>query len=150
MKMPGFHAVAMWFFIAGFACANSGLAPTLSIIFSDRPDWSVCGEDLCLCVKPTPTTPSCPLCEYGEGEATCIGSEEQLPDTPPKRVPKNPHADAITQAGQIGSASAFIALVLGHARSQTRANESSVARFAEPDAHRSQNQPDIPAPPPRS
>jgi hypothetical protein len=150
MKFARFHAVAMWFFIAGFVCANSGWAPVLSIIASDRPDWSVCGEDLCLCVKPTPDKPFCPLCITGDEESTCSGSEDSSPSTPPKRVPRNPHADTITQAGQLGSASVFIAFVFGINASRPDAHESNLARFIDPDARLALNQPDIPSPPPRS
>ncbi len=140
----------MWFFIAGFVCANSGWAPFLSIIVSDRPDWSVCGEDLCLCVKPSPDKPFCPLCITGDEESTCSGSEESSPSTPSKRVPRNPHADAITQAGQLGSASVFIAIVFAINQSSSSAYASHVVRFVDPDVRLALNQPDIASPPPRS
>lgn len=140
----------MWFFIAGFVCANSGWAPVLSIISSDRPDWSVCGEDLCLCVKPTPDKPFCPLCVSVDEESTCSGSEGTSPSTPPKRVPRNPHADAISQAGKLGSASVYIAFMFGFNRHHDGAIDSSAIRFIDPDERIALNQPDIPTPPPRS
>lgn len=140
----------MWFFIAGFVCANSGWAPALSMLASDRPDWSVCGEDLCLCVKPTPDKPFCPLCIAGNDESTCSNTDESEPSTPPKRVPRNPHSDAITQAGDLGCASVFIAFVFGLQRSKYDPSGTNTIRFIDPDARLALNQPDIPTPPPRS
>jgi hypothetical protein len=65
-------------------------------------------------------------------------------------VPRNPHADAITQAGQLGSASVFIAFVFGLNQPRPEANDSNIVRFIDPDARLALNQPDIPSPPPRS
>jgi hypothetical protein len=140
----------MMLFIAGFVCANSGWAPTLSILLSDRPEWSVCGEDLCLCVQPSTVKPACALCSTGTKESTCTSAEGQSQDTPPNRVPRSPDSDAITQAGDLGSVSIFIAFVIGHARSQQDVSDPSLARFAEPDACIALSNPDIPSPPPRS
>ncbi|MFG0313003.1 MAG: hypothetical protein ACF8LL_02285 [Phycisphaerales bacterium] len=140
----------MIFFIIGFVCANSGWAPALSIMLSDRPDWSVCGEDLCLCVKPTQAEPFCPLCIESDEQASCLSTDGSEPRTPPKRVPRNPHADAISQAGQLGSVGVFIAFVFGIRHSDVSAADTNVLRFADPDQRVALNQPDIPTPPPRS
>jgi hypothetical protein len=140
----------MIFFIIGFVCANSGWAPVLSIIISDRPDWSVCGEDLCLCIKPTQSEPYCPLCLGSDEQDSCSSTDEAEPRTPPKRVPRNPHADAVSQAGQLGSVSIFIAFVFGLNQPRSEANDSNIVRFVEPDSPLALNQPDIPSPPPRS
>ena len=140
----------MIFFIIGFVCANSGWAPVLSIIVSDRPDWSVCGEDLCLCVKPTQSEPYCPLCLGSDEQIRCSSSDEAAPPTPPKRVPRNPHADAVSQAGQLGSIGVFIAFVFGFNQARHDAYGSNFVRFVDPDARLALNHPDIPSPPPRS
>lgn len=140
----------MIFFVIGFVCANSGWAPALSIMISDRPDWSVCGEDLCLCVKPTQAEPYCPLCTGNDEQDGCSNTDGTDPTTPPKRVPRNPHADAISQAGQLGSVSLFIAFVFGFSRNDAHEFDTNVIRFIEPDPRVALNQPDIPTPPPRS
>lgn len=150
MRAQRLHSAAMAFFILGFICANSGWAPVLSILTSDRPDWSVCGEDLCLCVKPTPDKPLCPLCVSQDEQTACSKSEESSPSTPPKRVPRNPHADALTQAGELGCVSVFIAFMFGFNRNHDGAIDSFAIRFIDPDARIALNQPDIPTPPPRS
>lgn len=149
MKSSRFQLVAMWFFITGFVCANSGWSPVFSIWMSDRPEWSVCGEDLCLCVKPSEQEPSCPLCVSNDEGKTCSNSETPA-DKPSKRVPRNPHADAISQASQLGSVSVFIAFVFGSARTQAIDNDAASVRFADPVERVALNQPDIPTPPPRS
>ena len=150
MKSPRLQTVCMLFFIAGFVCANSGWGTIISIWQSDRAAWSTCNEDLCLCVQPTEQEPYCPLCLLGEDSEACSGEECQPKDNAPRRVPRDPHADAISQASQVGCASIFIAFALGYSPVQSAHNEGHVARFIEPDARLAINRPDIPTPPPRA
>lgn len=151
MKKVPVQLAAMWLFVIGFLCANSGWAPTLSILLSDRPDWSVCGQDLCLCTKPTPTQPACSLCPAADTAATCAAAEPVEPDNTPSRVPRNPKGDAVTQSAQFASVSVFIALVSAE-RDRARAATARPAPHgsAEPDARLALSRPGTPTPPPRA
>ncbi len=86
MRTQRFHFFATALFSIGFVLAGSGWSFVLSSMMTARPDWSVCGQDMCSCVKPTIETPDCPLCEAG-----LMDQAETMHDSaqPTKRVPKN-------------------------------------------------------------
>ena len=151
MKKPRSQFVAMMLFITGFLCVNSGWGPVIAIWASGRPAWSLCGEDLCLCVEPTENEPDCPLCVSDLiTETSCTSTNEPKPQPKPKRVPRNPHEDALTKAGELGSMSVFIAFAYGLPARPCDSIDTTATRFVEPDARLALNQPDIPTPPPRS
>lgn len=141
----------MILFITGFICANSGWSPVLAIWLSDRPDWSVCNQDLCLCIKPIEAEPYCPLCLTDTPDPNCTftGTDSDQSQTP-GRVPNNPHSDAITFAGELGCASVFIAFVFGNPLSDRNLIDNHAIDFVDPDDRVALNQPDIPSPPPKS
>lgn len=151
MKKPRSQFVAMMLFITGFLCVNSGWGPVIAIWASGRPAWSLCGEDLCLCVEPTENEPDCPLCVTAYiADSICTSTNEPKPQPKPKRVPRNPHEDALTKAGELGSMSVFIAFAFGLPTRPSDSIDTTATRFIEPDARLALNQPDIPTPPPRS
>ena len=151
MKKSRSQFVAMTLFILGFLCVNSGWGPVIAIWASGRPAWSLCGEDLCLCVEPTENEPTCPLCvaEFIQ-DTSCTSALTTKPQPKPKRVPRNPHEDALTKAGELGSMSVFIAFAFGIPIRSADTLDTHAIRFTEPDARLALNQPDIPTPPPRS
>jgi hypothetical protein len=141
----------MLLFILGFICVNSGWGPVIAIWASGRPAWSVCGEDLCLCIAPSENEPDCPLCVSDLlAETSCTSSIETKPEPRPKRVPRNPHEDALTKAGELGSMSVFIAFAFGTPVKVSEWLDVRSTRFVDPDERLALNQPDIPTPPPRS
>ncbi len=141
----------MLFFIIAFICVNSGWGPIIAKWASGRPAWSLCGEDLCLCIAPTESEPDCPLCVSDLiTETICISGNETKPEPYPKRVPRNPHEDALTKAGEFASMSVFIAFTFGTPIRISDWIDAGAHRFVDPDDRLALNQPDIPTPPPRS
>jgi len=89
MRLPTVQFVATAVFALGFVLTSSGLSHVLRIVLDDRPEWSVCGEDMCSCL-PTEMPEDCPLCALGlmdpGGDRVCSGERDG--EKPVKRVPK--------------------------------------------------------------
>ncbi len=66
------RSVVVGCLLAGILALN--LHPFWRVLLDgDRPFWSVCGQDLCLC-QPVPLEPDCPLCLSGNaGAEGCSG-----------------------------------------------------------------------------
>lgn len=114
----------------------------------DRPSWSVCGQDLCLC-QPVPMDPDCPLCLAGNaGGEGCSGVGADLTRVPwQDPTPDNPMA----APGRAGEGVLFALLILFSGRD----GQAAVLRAGVPvrcDAMRLPPSPDIdiPTPPPRA
>ncbi len=64
--------MVIWLLAAGLVTVQ--LRPIAGLLLdANRPWWSVCGQDLCLC-RPIPVDPQCPLCLSGNtGAEDCAG-----------------------------------------------------------------------------
>lgn len=62
------RASAAWSVAAVLLLVSLGWNPLTSL--ERRPEWSVCGQDLCACLPLPVAEPACPLCEE-PGGATC-------------------------------------------------------------------------------
>ncbi len=139
----------MILFVLGFIAASSGWGPLLALGLQGRPDYSVCGQDMCACLPPTPAEPACPLCLTKDDDApSCAESSKQTPS--PKRVPRNDRFDTMSDASQAMCMSLFLSLVLSHRGSAALTSEAAAAFRI--DQHRVPRDPlrDIPLPPPRA
>jgi len=109
MRTQRFHLVATAMFAIGFVLAGSGWSFVLSSMTNDRPEWSVCGQDMCSCLKPTAAEPDCPLCEAGlmdQGDS----------DGPARRVPQNNESvEAMGGAGANVAIAFFVGTMMGRA-----------------------------------
>lgn len=109
MRTQRFHFVATMIFAIGFILAGSGWSFVLSSMDRDRPEWSVCGQDMCSCVMPMAGGPDCPLCEAGLMDP--LDSEE-----PVRRVPKNNKSvEALGGAGSNIVVAFFVGMMMGRA-----------------------------------
>jgi hypothetical protein len=142
--------VTVWLAIAGVLVLHFGPA-WRAFFVHDRPLWSVCGQDLCLC-QPVPMEPDCPLCLAGDaGGEGCSGV-----GIDPSRIPvgaggSNPSDELLAGPGRAGEGVLVALMVLCAAR---RA-DMAVQRSALPVACDSVGVPDgaprdVPTPPPRA
>ena len=112
MQSSRLHFAAMTMFVMGFVLASSGWAPIIALGLQHRPDYSVCGQDMCACLPTTTIEPECPLCLIKDDESVGCANESQPTDNP-KRLPRTERFDSISDASQAGCASIFLSLVLG-------------------------------------
>ncbi len=126
--MDRIHFVATALFVLGFVLAGSGWSFVLSTMMNQRPSWSVCGQEMCSCLKPIDDEPACPLCEAGlmdpsEMDSGCDSDSE--PTTPTRRLPKSDASiDALGGAGN----SAMVAFFVGTMVSRMNADLGLVAQ----------------------
>lgn len=102
MRTDRLHFITTTVFALGFVLAGSGWSFVLSTMINDRPAWSVCGQEMCSCVKPVEGEAACPLCIAGLMDPSDMECESE---TPTRRVPKN---DASFEA--LGGAGSHIAI----------------------------------------
>ncbi|MEX0876369.1 MAG: hypothetical protein WD114_02825 [Phycisphaerales bacterium] len=146
MRTDRLHFAATVLFALGFVLTTSGWAPLIAWSMQDRPAYSVCGQDLCLCL-PT-TAPDCPLCEVkSTPEGGC--NESAVPTRAPKRVPDNERFDTMTDASQAGCVSLFLAFAFGARSTANFASVESVRFRIAQESVPADPLGDIPAPPPR-
>ena len=150
MKHDQLQLIAMAFFVTGFVLAGSGWSLVLTRAMEDRPEWSLCGLELCMCTPTTAAEPLCPLCEVAGDAAT-----EECTDEPPtnngrRSMPKGPRYEAAMAASQSGCASIFLSFVFG--------SKADAHLSVRPNAHQlivQDDRPmnptrDLPTPPPRA
>ncbi len=75
----------------------------------DRPEWSVCGLEMCSCVPTVESEPACPLCEAGDDG---LGGEQE-PGAPVRRAPIMQTMDSVGYASSSMLISAFILISIG-------------------------------------
>ena len=158
MRHKHLQFVAMAFFVTGFVLAGSGWSLVLSSKMQSRPDWSVCGQDMCSCLPSTAIEPYCPLCLVDDddgtvGESSCSDSDantDTQQNTPRKRVPKNERFEVASTASQAGCASVFLSFVFGSRQSQALWAHDSIARLISQDDVPLDPLADLPTPPPRA
>jgi len=137
----------MSLFVLGFVLTSSGWGPLLALGSQNRPDYSVCGQEMCSCLPFTPSDSDCPLCISNDDETKSCSDEQS---ETPKRLPSTKRFDSISDASQAGCACVFLSLVLGHrVRQFTFVDPSQRARI---DQDRVPLDPlrETPAPPPRA
>lgn len=146
-ELMGWRVMLAWL-LASLVIAQQ-FRPIIALLSGgDRPSWSVCGQDLCLC-QPVPMDPDCPLCLAGNaGGEGCSGVGADLTRVPwQDPTPDDPMA-APARAGE-GVLFALLILFSG------RDGSSAVLRAGIPvrcDAMHLPPSPDIdtPTPPPRA
>ncbi len=163
MRHNRLQFVAMAFFVAGFVFAGSGWSLVLAGKMQDKPEWSVCGQDLCLCLPPAATP--LPAAKPNEpGEPKCVLCVDDTPNTlgmlandsaptptdPPKRVPKNDRFQAASMASQAGCASIFLSFVFGTPRPDRSASIDAIVYCIDNDDLPADPARDLPTPPPRA
>lgn len=143
---------AMSFFVLGFILAGSGWSLVISMNMQGRPEWSVCGQDMCSCLPSTTITPYCPLCVVSDKQSTnqsCDNSESSPTDTP-TRIPKNARFEAASTASQAGCASIFLSFVFGTRHSGNLDHKDSAGHLITQDSIPLDPIADLPTPPPRA
>ena len=144
MRTEHFHLAATTIFAIGFVLAGSGWSFVLSSMANDRPEWSVCGQDMCSCVMPTAETPDCPLCEAGQMDPA--GTDE-----PVRRVPQNNKSvEALGGAGTNISIAFFVGTMMGRVDSSGFVGADRVVIFATNDRAPRSRGIELPTPPPRA
>ncbi len=161
MRHGRLQFAAMVFFVTGFIFAGSGWSLVLTGKMQNKPEWSVCGQDLCLCLPPAaapsptskPDEPKCVLC-VDESPPTTLGilneDSTPTPTDPPKRVPKNDRFQAASMASQAGCASIFLSFVFGTPRPDRSASIDTLAYNIDNDELPTDPARDLPTPPPRA
>lgn len=71
------RASAAWSVAAMLLLVSLGWNPMTSL--ERRPEWSVCGQDLCACIPVPVAEPACPLCATLD-QATCENETENRPN----------------------------------------------------------------------
>lgn len=146
MRIQRFHFVATIFFACGFVLAGSGWSFVLSSLMNDRPSWSVCGQDMCSCVKPTVET---------AGEADCVLCELGLMDSsksePVRRVPKNNKSvEALGGAGSNIAIAFFVGTMMGRVDTLSFVDADRAVIVAVNDRVPRSCSVEFPTPPPRA
>ena len=158
MRSARIQLIATTIFALGFILAGSGWSAVLTSMLDGRPSWSVCGQEMCSCVKPSEFTPICPLCDGAVDQTTLLGScdiasitEPEQSSQPTRRVPKN--NDSMNALGSAGT-SAAIALFVGTLISQSNASHDLNTQRDQIAATNIQTPRsrglDLPTPPPRA
>lgn len=115
MRNDRLNLIAAGFFACAFVLAGSGWSVVLHTLMNQRPEWSVCGQDMCSCVMPTQELPSCPLCDAGLMDPADMLADANEPGkgTPVRRVPKNNDTlDALNLAGSSAAIAMFVGTML--------------------------------------
>ena len=148
MRRHRFHFLATALFAIGFVLAGSGWSFVLSSMMTVRPEWSVCGQDMCSCVQPTIEMPDCPLCEAElmDPAEMADGSSQ-----PTKRLPKNnASVEALGGAGTNIAIAFFVGTMMGRVDSSTLAGaDRTVIATVNDQAPRSRGL-ELATPPPRA
>ena len=161
MRHQRLQFAAMAFFVAGFIFAGSGWSLVLAGKMQNKPEWSVCGQDLCLCLPPAatplpadePDEPKCVLCVDDTPQSTLgMRSDDSAPTPtdPPKRVPKNDRFQAASMASQAGCTSIFLSFVFGTPRPDRSTSIDALVYAIDNDKLPADPTRDLPTPPPRA
>jgi hypothetical protein len=97
--------VCCWIFSIGFVASSSGWGWMIVQMVDDRPDWSVCGLDMCSCLPTGPIEPDCPLCETDYAEPC---AEDGLTERPAQRAPFMKNMESVEFASSSMLVSAFV------------------------------------------
>lgn len=147
MRTQRFHFVATMIFATGFVLAGSGWSFVLSSMTSNRPSWSVCGQDMCSCVMPTALAPDCPLCEAG------LMNPEDMPNDsgdPVRRMPqKNKSVDAMGGAGANVAIAFFVGTMMGRVETPGMSSDRCAVILTTNDRTPRSRGLELPTPPPR-
>lgn len=147
---------AMLFFVTGFVLAGSGWSLVISAKMQSRPDWSVCGQNMCSCLPSASIEPYCLLCvlddndNLDDSDDTSCASTDSSPTDTPKRVPKNDRFEVVSTASQAGCASIFLSFVFGTRQSNAISHSASASHTITQDNVPVDPAYDIPTPPPRA
>ncbi len=147
MRTQRFHLAATMLFAIGFLLAGSGWSFVLSSMANDRPEWSVCGQDMCSCVMPTADAPDCPLCEAG-----LMNPEDMADDSgnPVRRMPqKNKSVDAMGGAGANVAIAFFVGTMTGRVDGLSLTGADRVVILATNDRAPRSRGIELATPPPR-
>lgn len=154
MRNDRLHLIAVGFFACAFVLAGSGWSGVLSTLMNQRPEWSVCGQDMCSCVKPTDDQPSCPLCEAGLMDPADMVADETCgsgADTPVRRVPKNNDTlDALNLAGSSAAIAMFVGTMLSSNQHTSIDADTRVVMLVDNDRIPRSQSLDCPLSPPRA
>lgn len=157
MRSDRFQLVATAIFALGFVLAGSGWSFVLSSVMNNRPSWSVCGQEMCSCVKPTAEQLACPLCDGSAGQTALIGScttdlaESEPEQSPTRRVPKNNKSvEALGGAGTNIAVAFFVGTMMGRVETTGFADADRVVHVATNDRAPRSRGLALPTPPPRA
>ena len=159
MRNDRLHLIAAGFFACAFVLAGSGWSSVLSSLMDQRPAWSLCGQDMCSCAKPTDAQPDCPLCEAGLMDSTTSTPASMVDDedcaprsiTPTQRVPKNRvQLAAVTDAGSSAVVAMFIGMMLKGQRADMVVDISNASMMVVNDRLPRSGALECPTPPPRA
>lgn len=103
----------MSIFVAGFVLAGSGWSLVLAGKVQHKPDWSVCGQDMCSCLPSATIEPYCPLCVLDDSDESSCSDPQTSPTDTPKRIPNTKRFEAASSASQAGCASIFLSFLFG-------------------------------------
>ena len=148
MRTQCFHFLATMIFAIGFVMAGSGWSFVLSSMANDRPEWSVCGQDMCSCVNPTAEAPGCPLCEAG-----LMDRDDMADDSgePVRRVPQNNKSvEALGGAGSNIAIAFFVGTMMGRVNCLTLDGADRVVILATNDRAPRSRGIELVTPPPRA
>lgn len=147
MRSDRIQFVATAIFALSFVLAGSGWSFVLSSMMNDRPEWSVCGQDMCSCVMPTDAQPECPLCEAGlmdPADMDCDSNE------PVRRVPKNNKSvEALGGAGTNIAIAFFVGTMMGRGDGLSMGSADRAVIVATNDRAPRSRGIELPTPPPR-
>ncbi len=149
MKSTRLHFAAMTIFTIGFVLSTSGWGMLIAYGMQGRPSYSVCGQDMCLCLPTTVAEPVCPLCVAGDNDdPACSTKDEPAPTR--KRLPRTDHFDSISTAAASSGAMMFISFVFA-ARTSTDWSLAPIATLGINQDRAPRDPPsDLPTPPPRA
>lgn len=110
-------------------------------LLDDRPEWSVCGLDMCACTPIPDAEPDCPLCETGD-ESSAVSRHAKRAPIMKKMADAGYAADTMVVA-------AFLVVFAGDKEKQVVLCDQNPA--ARSDGWSMCSRPDIgvPTPPPR-
>lgn len=154
MRNDRLHLIAAGFFACAFVLAGSGWSAVLSTLMNQRPEWSVCGQDMCSCVKPTDDQPACPLCKAGLMDPADMLADESCgsgTDTPVRRVPKNNDSlDALGNAGSTAAVALFVGTMLASNQQTSVDADTRIVMMVNNDRVPRSRSLDCPLAPPRA
>ncbi|MFK7758864.1 MAG: hypothetical protein AB8C13_02830 [Phycisphaerales bacterium] len=159
MRNDRLHLIAAGFFACAFVLAGSGWSSVLSSLIDQRPSWSLCGQDMCSCSKPTAAQPACPLCEAGLMDPADMLTDQMISEdgctprsiAPVQRVPKNRvQLNAVTDAGSTACVAMFIGMMLKGQRSDLILDINNTSMMIVNDRLPAFGALDSPTPPPRA
>jgi hypothetical protein len=157
MRSDRIHFVATAIFALGFVLAGSGWSFVLSTMMNQRPSWSVCGQEMCSCLKPIDDEPACPLCEAGLMDLSEMTSDiasdcssDESSQTPVKRVPKNNKSvEALGGAGSNVAIAFFVGTMIARSNADLGLDAQRVQIAITNDRVPWSRGVELPTPPPR-